>query len=222
MLVLVNGMPRSGSTFAFNIAREILTRRGSATWSASDQIETAVLGSTAESIIVKSHNPSVLGMRLVQSGAMKAICTIRDPVEAIESWMEVFGFDIEQSIMVFQAWFRSYISLQKYCLVIRHSEIERNRMYVIWKIARQLGVILPPGELIFLTRKYSKVAVGAFVARLERSGRSITDVGFSYYENETFFHRNHIRDNRSCTLSDSDRKYLASFLAAPEFRFLRG
>jgi len=73
MLVLINDMPRSGSTFSFNVVRDILTRRGSVTWFAADQVELGVLESGTENVIVKSHNPNALGIRLVQTGAMKGI-----------------------------------------------------------------------------------------------------------------------------------------------------
>ena len=64
MLVSICGMPRSGSTFSFNIAREILENRGTVHFEATELTEQAINASNAQHIIIKNYR---LDQRFVTS-----------------------------------------------------------------------------------------------------------------------------------------------------------
>ncbi|MDQ7978074.1 sulfotransferase domain-containing protein [Paraburkholderia sp. SARCC-3016] len=200
MLLSICGMPRSGSTFSFNIARELLASRGSIYSEPTEEIERVVAQSHADSIIIKNHNVHESGIELLKTGAMKGICTVRDPLDAIESLMDIFGFDIQQSIHAFQLWVDSFNAFHDHVLVIPYKTINASPMKVILRIARYLGVTPGPLEVLRLRRKYDKKRVMKVSNKMSQQAGSTTDLGFTYYDNENFFHRRHVRQEKRVSL----------------------
>ncbi len=118
MFVAICGMQRSGSTFSFNIARELLKLRGGVSFSADASTASLLEVAQEKNLILKNHDLDTTGITLLKVGAMKGICTIRDPFEAIESWMDVFGFSLEESIIDFGKWLNSFHSIQHNVLIV--------------------------------------------------------------------------------------------------------
>ena len=131
MLVLIAGMPRSGSTLSFNIAKEILKKTGSTEWITSNSTENSILSCRSKNLLIKNHNIDNLAASLIKTDAMKAICTIRDLFEAMESWMEVFGFQFDETIDAFKKWAETFQSIKSYALLIDFNDIENNLVLVI-------------------------------------------------------------------------------------------
>src|SRR5579871_230735 len=98
MLVLCSGMARSGSTWSFNVAKQLLRRvSGSVAAGYGDAIGEALQlhGQTAEHLVVKSHNPDGVGRALIKQGLCRTIYTYRDPLDAILSAVEAFDRTVE-------------------------------------------------------------------------------------------------------------------------------
>ena len=84
MIVFVAGMQRSGSTFVFNVAREVLSRSGRVYAEPSFSVpEVLIRSSGADHIILKSHIADDLLLSLTRHGAVKTFCTYR----CVEDWM---------------------------------------------------------------------------------------------------------------------------------------
>ena len=88
-LVLCNGMPRSGSTWSFNVAMELLRRcdpdqevYGGYNEKPVEFLKAAP--ATARHVVMKCCFLTALGKRLAYSGAARVIYTWRDPADAIE------------------------------------------------------------------------------------------------------------------------------------------
>ena len=58
VLALIAGMPRSGSTFSFNIAKEILKKTGLTEWITSDSTEESIVSCHSKNLLIKNHNMS--------------------------------------------------------------------------------------------------------------------------------------------------------------------
>jgi len=215
MLIAICGMQRSGSTFSFNIARELLKVRGGVCCSAIASTAIALENVTSNNLIIKNHELDGIGNSLLRVGAIKGICTIRDPYEAIESWMEVFGFTLEQSIVDFSAWLRSFQSFQEDVLVLRFDTIQEKPLKAILKIARHLGIYPSPIELYRLWKNYKKDSVGRTSNTMSANKDKTVDIGFSYFDKETFFHRGHVRLQKSVVLTPSERERIAAQI--PDF-----
>lgn len=193
MIVIIGGMQRSGSTFSFNVAREVLARRGTLHQETGNDILEAVDASGgAENILLKSHRLNNASVRLVELGAVTSICTIRKPEDAIASWMEVFGFDLADSIDEMKAWLRMFDRIRANSLVVDYDVIDRRHRTAAWRIARHLAPSASPFEVFRIARRHSKAAVKAMADRLETAGGDIVDIGFSHYDKATFYHRRHV------------------------------
>ena len=99
MIVFIAGMPRSGSTFSFNIVRRLLEARGSVYQEPTDDILGALeRAGDATHLLLKAHQADDVTLALIKIGAVKAVCTVRKPEDAIASWMTTFGFTLAESL----------------------------------------------------------------------------------------------------------------------------
>lgn len=205
-------MPRSGSTFSFNIAREILSQRIPTTCKVTEDIYDAITGSNTRCLIIKNHNLNEFGINLLKIDAMKGICTIRDPYEAIESTMDIFGFDIDQSIHSFQLWVDSFNQFHEMSLIISFKNIEQSPTRTVWRISKYLGFTPSPLELYKLVKKYNKKSIMKISHEIDPRDKHVTDVGFSYYNNENLFHRRHVRKEKNKSLSNAEIQHIKNSL----------
>lgn len=204
MIVVVAGMQRSGSTFSYNVARELLDKRGGVSNFASVSLNEALLVSTCtKHTIIKTHSPDELVNSLLRKDGLPCICSIRKPEDAIASWVNVFGFSIEESLVTYKEWLIWHQSMSKHMLNLRYEEIDQFSFLAIRKISRYLlnewGVI----EAGKIWQEYRKSSVDKQTKKLQKNDEDSTDIGFSYYNNSTFFHRNHISSLKSRPAKDS-------------------
>ncbi len=222
MIVFVGGMPRSGSTYSFNIVRELLTARAQTYCEATDSPRPVVTrGGQAGHIVLKGHHLDEPGQQMIRDGEMQAICTVRDPFDAVASLMDVFGFTLEVATDGVSRWMKWYDGLQRSVLTLDYEDIGGDPGGLIRQIAAYLGLELSQGEEMRLSLAYNKSAVKARTDYLDRHGPHIVDAGFSYYGAEDLFHRGHVRSAGARQLTVEERSYVIS--AAPTVsRFLTG
>jgi hypothetical protein len=77
---------------------------------------------------------------------------------------------------------------------------------IAWDIVRHVGFFLYSFELIALGRAYKKTTVSKTTNDLTLGGGDVLDIGLSYFDRKTFFHRRHIRQEKNLRLSADDRK----------------
>jgi hypothetical protein len=193
MIVFLAGMQRSGSTFAFNIARDVLQKRGTLYQQAAFDIpaELATAG-PCDHLLLKSHDMDELGIRLARTGAIRVICTIRRPEDAVASFMQTFNFPETDSIILIKAWLVLYAKIRDVALTIDYDDLDRHPI----RAARTIGRFLSPDvgwrEARAIARRHSKQTVKAMADRMDRTDPAVQDLGYSYYDRTTFFHRKHV------------------------------
>jgi Sulfotransferase domain len=193
VIVFIGGMPRSGSTFSFNIARDILERRGNVYQEPdSHLLDVIERSSGSDHIVLKAHCADDLTIRLIHIGAVKAVVTVRKPEDAIASWMDTFGFSLDESIQHMTNWIEMFQRLQDRALIIPYDQIDRHPLRAVESIAGFLCGDVDPAEIADLAKRYSKERVKEFSDRIETSGACVKDIGFSHYDSKTFFHRRHV------------------------------
>ena len=186
-------MQRSGSTFSFNIARDILEHRGTVYQEPNPHLLDVIERSDgSDHIILKAHSADDITIRQIQIGAVKSIVTIRKPEDAVASWMETFGFSLDESLDHFKDWIEMFRHIQNSSLVIPYDQIDRHPFRATRLIANFLCGHSSPLEVFNLARKYSKKTIKKFADQIEASGASVNHIGFSYYDARTFFHRRHV------------------------------
>lgn len=195
MIVIIAGMPRSGSTLTYNIAREFLISR---------YIVDSVLSNSLpknfdsqvfikKAILLKSHAPDKDVTDLIISGRALCICSIRKPEDAIASWINTFDFSLEESIQHFEHWIAWHSSIAELTLNLNFTEIETNLVDSIEKIGRYLKCNVPADEVNLILEKYRKEAIyGRYQKMAKNESENIVDCGFSFYERDTLFHRRHV------------------------------
>jgi len=204
MLVIIAGMIRSGSTFSFNVARELLTQTGEVSAFSGNSIQEAILSSPRRKhFLLKTHAPDALTTELIRLGALPCICTLRRPEDAIGSWMTTFGVSLEASIETMRVWLLWYQGMKDAVKLIRFEQIESTRIEAITEIHRYL-IGREDSTLAFgQSNRYEKKRLQSWLDNMPPSENTI-DIGMSYYDSETYFHRRHI-STTSAVLSDAQR-----------------
>jgi hypothetical protein len=152
---IVLGMRRSGSTLAFNLVRELLTkelengilRTTYADGDAADRfVETARLTSSA--FVLKTHASGPLVDTLIAAGRVGSIYTWRDPRDAIVSQMNFLKSTFTEAMdMVTTSLFQFEQSWSRYCLEIPYLELYPLTSTLIYNIANYLDIPCS-GELV--------------------------------------------------------------------------
>jgi len=192
MIVLIAGMYRSGSTFTFNIVRELLSSTGTVGCSSTNSISTALAENPSTThVIIKSHSPDAYTKSLLDKGELVCICSYRKPEDALLSWQETFGFEIEKSVGDFAAWMMWHRSIVSPVLNIDYDLIDRHPLLAIMRMQKYIAGVVDVGRARELRRLYSKTSLKAKYDDFAND-QNAQDIGFSYYDNVTFFHRRHI------------------------------
>ena len=198
MIVLVAGMPRSGSTFSFNIARELLLARGRVYQEATHDVAGVLQRSGgADHLLLKAHAADPATMALARLGALRTVITVRSIEDSVASWIDTFGWSDAEAVDHLQAWIQLYIGLRGVALVVPYEQVDRRPVWAAWRIARFLYPRVSPFEVLRIARKFSRARVKAHADALIVDGQGVTDIGFSYYDEKTFFHRRHVSGLRS-------------------------
>ncbi len=197
MIVVIAGMYRSGSTFSFNVARELLLRRGSLHQSTGPDIYEALSNSNTDHILLRAHELDATSIRLCQVGGARVICTTRHPTDAVASLIEVFEWSEEEAVERIRQWLHLYQEIKGVALTVNYSEIDRRPIGAVRQMGKYLVGRVGVGEILDIARRYSKANVKVTTDRLERSSPGVQDIGFSWYDNNTYFHRRHISSLRT-------------------------
>ena len=77
--------------------------------------------------------------------------------------------------------------------MVSYEDIEKKPMKVIRKIARHLNVSAGLGELKAIASTLGKEEIKRRYDDLSKDEADIREIGNSYYDTNTFFHRRHVR-----------------------------
>jgi hypothetical protein len=199
MIVFIAGMPRSGSTFSFNVARDVLRARGSVYQEAASPnfLPELARAGDAEHVLFKVHELDETGVLLARYGAARVICTIRRPEDAVSSWMQTFDCSEEDSILVVRKWLRLYMMLRPFALTISYRTVDRHPLIAARRIMRFLVPNARLTEIWHSASRHAKAEVKKRTEGLSRDQRDVKDIGFSWYDTNTFFHRRHVSSLKS-------------------------
>jgi hypothetical protein len=193
VIVLVAGMPRSGSTFSYNIVRELLQRRGVVRGEHAYTLSSVVEDDTkADHVILKAHDADKLTLGLIKLRAVKAICTVRKPEDAVASYMQTFGFELNESVDAMFRWLEMFERLRDYALVVPYNDIDSHPVRAAFRIGRAVCPDARALEVLRIARRYSKAQIAKLTADMRPDDEGAEKLSFSYYDKKTFFHRRHV------------------------------
>jgi Sulfotransferase domain len=203
MLVLCNGIPRSASTWSYNVAMALLRNSAQDVYGGYDENLQRFLAGVPPSCVhavLKCHSLSAVGLGLAQVQAAKVIYTWRDLTDATASFMTMFGVDFEHAIAVMSSSLDLYRRHRSNgALILSYEAITRKPTESVAAIASYLNVaarselIAEIAEANSFDRMREKVKE---ISSLEYDGSLIRHERTSY-DPETLLNLHHIRDGSS-------------------------
>lgn len=217
MIVIVAGMQRSGSTFTYNVVRSFLEARGGVSTFATDTLDDLCNErASVRHAVVKSHSPDEIINGLLRKRGLPCICTIRKPEDAIASWMSIFGFSLEESVAMYKQWLRWHREMHPYMLNIKYEDIDESPYSVVRCISKYLFGRSNFTESAKICRSNNKNKIYSDTNEMKADGK--VDIGFSFYDRDTFYHRGHVSSLKSRkaseVISGGDVKIIREQLAA--------
>ena len=160
MIVLIAGMPRSGSTFSFNVAREMLSVRGSVYQETCEDV-VGVVGRSggADHVLVKNHNLDEASLALARAGAMRVIMTVRRVEDAMASWLDAFDTLPEPIALGVMHAGLPISAIENEGAGIPYEQIDLRPWLAVWRIASAICPIVYPSEVLAITLRLSKATV---------------------------------------------------------------
>jgi hypothetical protein len=181
MIAFIAGMPRSASTFSFNVAREVLQVRGKLHQeSCADVLGAVRRAGNARYVLVKAHRLDEPSMQLAKVGAFKIIMTLRQVDDAVASWLDTFDTLTEPTaIAAMREWLRMFNELHHGALIVPYEEIDRDPRLAAQRIARCILPNVGAMEIFRIAGRWKKPRVKRLTDSIV-PGAGIENVGWSY------------------------------------------
>jgi hypothetical protein len=200
LIVLCTGMPRSASTWAFNVCMRLISHShpDARVYTGFNDNLTAVmqcLDSECDHMVLKCHRLDRLGRHLVMLGRARTVYTHRDPEDAIASYM-VFcesSFDDALAAILDSVALYSFHRQCGNCALISYETIVREPFDAVVRIQTYLGLETPPDVVRTIATETSIEAMRHAADRVGDDSDSVVCLGNLKYDRHTLLHRNHIR-----------------------------
>jgi hypothetical protein len=202
MLVICNGMPRSASTWSFNVVVELLRRSepGAELYTGYDESVAHFLESappTATHIVLKCHKLDPHGRALGQTATARMIYTWRDPADAAVSSMRMFGYDFEHSLAEIESSLKLSLLHRRWgtTLMMSYRELTEAPVEAVERVSAYLGLERNSDVVSAVARDTSFDRMKE--KQLEIADEALIQTGRVAYDRETLLHRGHIRHGGS-------------------------
>jgi len=192
-------MFRSASTWSFNICKSILCNKQTLFSEYNESIKTIYDEkiSNYDSVLLKCHNVDDFGRSLIENNSIKVIHTYREPLAAIASALQAFNIKFDVILGMVRAGLELMVFGRKFdnVLIINYDEIINNPINVIKKISTHLGYDLKSQDIHDMDSQFKKEKIKTLTKHISKSSKDVIDAGFSIYDKNTLFHKNHIPNN---------------------------
>jgi Sulfotransferase domain len=202
MVILCDGMVRSGSTWSFNVALQLLkscdpNRKAFGTYSDNPAVLAAAIRPRFSNLVIKSHSLDPVARGLCDKGAVKAIYTWREPRDVVASCMQMFGSSAPHATGILRKALRiwAFHRATSSACIVSYEEITKDPCAAIERIADYLGLTIDSEQLRGIADEVSFERVKRFsqhLSELEPS-RQIRSNGH-FFDRVTLFHKDHIRN----------------------------
>jgi hypothetical protein len=204
-LVICAGVIRSGSTWAYNVCREMFgqlaartNRQVSAGYLDGSQLEEFVQVQwdlTTSMMVLKVHDIGPSALNAVRAGAAKAVCTYRDPRDCVASDMAFMNKSFDVCMKQISGTFENLrmYRFTPHILMIRYEDMMTNRPAEIRRIATHLKINCDDAFIAGIDRRTdlesSKKVCDSLAGRADDQVLTIAD---HRIDPATHLHSNHI------------------------------
>jgi hypothetical protein len=220
MLVVCNGMPRSGSTWSFNVALELMrSMDASEVYGGYDESLYSFfdkLPENAKHAVVKCHTLDMVGIGLAQVRAITLIYTWRNLADAAASFMLMFGVSFEHAIAVLDHSLDLYhFHRRNGALILSYEDLTQRAEESVQRVAAHIGMTVSPRVIREIAQKTSLEKMRERVIEIAspQYATRLIEHEQTFYDPETLLNLNHIRHGGS--------GYGASRLEEPQLERLR-
>jgi len=167
--VLAAGMVGSGSTYLYNVLREMLSAGQNRPATATYSDEWNPLFAMHPRLVLKSH----WGIRALtpqaERGMLQPVISVRHPGDCVCSDMERFGYAFDYSVqrVALSLSFCEKLRALQETVVFRYEDGFTSSERTVPGLARVLGLRLPPETLADIGRRYSAASVRDYAANLD-------------------------------------------------------
>jgi hypothetical protein len=220
-ITLVWGPPRSGTTWMYNVVREIMrvSELDHDGWVHGQQPPQAAPESA---LVIKAHQAHSLDVidSLEMLDHVYLVGMFRDPERAFQSLVRTQTASREELLGWLDHDIRSIeeaLPRIPGAVVCREEWIESHAAEVIARLCDWVGVALSEGERLAIVEMYAREQVRSTVSQLAQSHGWSDD--FRNYDTESHWHANHIAPptHRPVELSDSERSVLDALRLRVEY-----
>jgi hypothetical protein len=200
--IFCSGMPRSASTWSYNVARLLTMKRQNSVWANfADTPETLdkQLGEAEKQhetvAVFKFHKASERVMQLLQAGIAVNVFTYRHPLAAIASWREIFGLPLDIAVRVTTDALRDMDRYRRLpgTLFVAMRDVVQSGYAATERVASHLGYSsLSPEQIAEVACTTSTDQMAKMAESLRVSKTRLIDVGFTRYDPVTHLHVGHI------------------------------
>jgi hypothetical protein len=200
MLVLCNGMPRSASTWSYNVAMALLRRTAEEVCGDYDEnLHRFLCGLPASCVhaVLKCHSLDPAGRGLAQLQAAKVIYTWRDLADATASFMTMFDVDFERTVALMSNSLDLYRRHRRNgALILSYEAITQQPTESVAAVASYLNVAVRREQV-------AEIAEANSFGRMRERVKEISMVDYgerlvrhdrTSYDPDTLLHIDHIRD----------------------------
>lgn len=196
--VMVFGLPRTGTTWAFNVCREML-KQNNVDFSSGFAYRPSVNWvDDPEVVLLKTHSPWRLNElhNLLESGAGRMIMSVRDPATTVLSQMRVIKSQgkrpkrmqlLEQLASDYERYLHAFADYPQY-LVIDEAEIDSKALEICKSINSYCD--FENKSLASIAKDFSKDNVSAHISYMATKEGWMGS--FDEYDPETHWHANHL------------------------------
>jgi hypothetical protein len=230
MVVLCDGMVRSGSTWSFNAALNLLrcdSRPAYGLYSEERAVLAAAVRPRRSHLIIKSHALDPHAQGLCRGGRLRAIFTWRDPYDVVISCVRMFGRTPMHWIYVvrdsLRAW--AFHRATNTAHIVSYERLVTEPEEEIGAIAAYLGLPVPPERIGELARRLSFGRMKHLAQHVhELPAPRLVRTEADMYDRETLLHPHHLRNGGTGygvkALRDEERTELEAVLRDEGFDFL--
>ncbi|NHO34464.1 hypothetical protein [Acetobacter fallax] len=203
LIFLCVGLPRSGSTWAFNVIINMINYINSdhVTESIySDEINDIFNDLTTKStnLVVKSHMPGESLCFISKCNFVISIITLRSPYDCIFSLMERFNFTFQEALLAIH---RSCVTILKFMKsgefsIFRYEDGFIGNEQTLKQLENLLGISIDYNKKIDLIEKLSSNNIRQHLKKLEKLGIFLGDDPVHEIEPKTQWHFNHLGDGQ--------------------------
>jgi len=229
-LCICNGVIRSGSTWSFNVCRELFKEQAlgsnqkfGSTYLDSQPLEqfiTRQWPSVDGLTVIKAHNMGVAAMTVIRKGLAKAVCTYRDPRDCIASDLAFMNYPFEiciKRISSTLAPIRVYQSTPN-ILLVRYEDMMSDRLGEIRRIANHLGSQIDDAALHRIDGKTNLESSRRFCEDMKhRPADKLLKIDTHLVDPETHLHANHVNGGTvgrwKTELSSDQAAYVSEYFA---------